>query len=444
MAASKRDFTDYRNFGGSVNEGTGIYEFPVLSYEDKIGNTRVWQIFVRLVKKPETLVTTINWNLLSESQIKIKDTYFDGVDLPKDTYAESWVETGVKEGKITRSIPTYFKDVAFEGQINQRNPFQNALIHARDNYLGQGEKTGTVGELNDMYFPMLASKVDSKTKIPYPCYIQPKLDGIRCLCYLNKVDGGIDEVILYSRQKKEIPKDYIKKEVYEHINAICKKYKKRIYLDGELYKHGERLQDIAGEARNATTTQKIEYHIYDCFFPDELKMVFDDRQNILKEFFEKVDKKSLIKQVTTLVVNDKKEQKKIYDEFIKEGYEGAILRFKDSTYFAHRSKVTLTRSKQLLKLKEQFSEEYEIVGITEGKKGKDKGAVIWVCKTPKTSMEFNVTPKNMTYKERYEIFKKAKAGDNKYIGQMLTVEYQDLSRKGIPARAKGILVRDYE
>ena len=34
MASSKRNFEDFDQFPGELNEGTGYYEFPLLTYED--------------------------------------------------------------------------------------------------------------------------------------------------------------------------------------------------------------------------------------------------------------------------------------------------------------------------------------------------------------------------------------------------------------------------
>ena len=99
----------------------------------------------------------------------------------------------------------------------------------------------------------------------------------------------------------------------------------------------------------------------------------------------------------------------------------------------------------LVKMKKQMTDEYEVISFTEGKKGKDKGALLWILKTDK-DISFTVTPKDMTYEERYKLFKEAsikKYFDEKFKGRMMTVEYEDLSKDQIPLRAKSIGFREH-
>ena len=106
------------------------------------------------------------------------------------------------------------------------------------------------------------------------------------------------------------------------------------------------------------------------------------------------------------------------------------------------------RSKFVLKRKMKYSQEYEVVDFEDGTKGRDKGAIMWICITSDTNKLFSVTPKNITYDERYSLFKEAmydnKNGfNNKFKGRMLTVEYEDLSKDKVPLRAKSIGFREH-
>ena len=71
-----------------------------------------------------------------------------------------------------------------------------------------------------MYFPMLAKQYKDGIKhINFPVYVQPKLDGVRCLIFLKKKDGGEENVIAYTRTKKIFPNiDYVKKILYPYLN----------------------------------------------------------------------------------------------------------------------------------------------------------------------------------------------------------------------------------
>ena len=92
------------------------------------------------------------------------------------------------------------------------------------------------------YKPMLAYPVSDKP-IDYskPTFIQPKLDGVRCLIqadkvdYLTKVETGepVYKVVAYSRTGKEWKNiDHI----LEQLRPFFEEFPE-VVLDGELYNH---------------------------------------------------------------------------------------------------------------------------------------------------------------------------------------------------------------
>lgn len=488
---SKRNMVDFDDFQGSIS-GNGIYEFPSLHHTDSNNRHRIWSIFIRIISK-DGQSHEINWDIKKDKQLKISKDYFktgsDYVNLPSDAIVEAWVETGIIDGKITRSAPTYFENNAFEGQKNQRNAFQQAMIYSRSQYLKRVNKGGqTMNEFqgkasiekesiekesidkpdkktskktksNDitvMYFPMLAKAYkDGKKHLKFPLYIQPKLDGMRCLSFIKDNYKDYSDVVIYSRTKKEFGNiEYIKKLLYPYLAMFYdKKELQSIYLDGELYLHGKKLQDISGQNRKEFEDEKDQnknqYHIYDCFYPKNLDQEYKDRKELLSSVFTAIKKDNnhsvleYIKPVETLLVQDEKESVKVFNRFILEKYEGAILRNTKGLYLANKDKTgAFMRSNDLVKMKKKFTDEFTIVGFTEGR-GKDKGAIIWVCKTKK-NVEFNVTPKDMTYEERYKLYDLCKKDFTPYLGKPLTVEYEDLSKLKVPQRAKALVIRDYE
>ena len=496
---SKRNMVDFDGFQGSISSD-GIYGFPSLHHTDSNNKHRIWSIFIRIISK-DGQSHEINWDIKKDKQLKISPNYFktgsDYVNLPSDAIVEAWVETGIIDGKITRSAPTYFENNAFEGQKNQRNAFQQAMIYSRSQYLKRVNKGGqTMNEfqgkisidntsaddknLNDvesnkksskkktksdytsvnvstlMYFPMLAKAYkDGKKHLKFPLYIQPKLDGMRCLSFIKDGHKDYSDVVIYSRTKKEFGNiEYIKKLLYPYLVMFYdKKEKQSIYLDGELYLHGKKLQDISGQNRKEFEDEKDQnknqYHIYDCFYPKNLDQEYKDRKELLSSVFTAIKKDNnssvleYIKPVETLLVQDEKESVKVFNRFISEKYEGAILRNTKGLYLANKDKTgAFMRSNDLVKMKKKFTDEFTIVGFTEGR-GKDKGAIIWVCKTKK-NVEFNVTPKDMTYEERYKLYDLCKKDFTPYLGKPLTVEYEDLSKLKVPQRAKALVIRDYE
>jgi ATP-dependent DNA ligase len=123
--------------------------------------------------------------------------------------------------------------------------------------------------------------------------------------------------------------------------------------------------------------------------------------------------------------------KRLHDKYVREGYEGLILRNKDGLYKIGQ------RSSDLLKYKEFLDEEFRIVGHTIGD-GVEAGCVIWTCVT-KEGHQFSVRPRG-THEERIEAVKTAA----KQIGKKLTVRFQEWTEDKKPRFPVGLAIRDYE
>ena len=82
--------------------------------------------------------------------------------------------------------------------------------------------------------PMLAHKYNPD-KADYPAYIQPKLDGVRCIIqceYDNVVSANV--IRAYSRTGKEFMNV---KHIKESLRGVFLE-NPNLILDGELYNHG--------------------------------------------------------------------------------------------------------------------------------------------------------------------------------------------------------------
>lgn len=469
-----REYKDFTNIGGKIITSKNWYEFPTLYHVDSKDNIREWTIFIRIVKTgSEKKQKDQNWNVLEENQINMTKNHLKLSKLDDDEIAQVWVETGIMGMKISRHPPSYFTDV-LQGKANARSGLQQALIYARNEWLKREKKGGrteipTISKTDKtkkcrdpvkhgMYFPMLVYRFrDLSENINYPAFVQPKLDGNRCLTYLKgdpEVGFDEDDVIMYTRQHKEYEGfSYLKDALFGSLFKFFKytdKYCESLYLDGEIYKHGMPLQAITSIARNvkknddAKTSDNMEYHIYDCFYPSSMDQLYKDRKKLLEDFYKSLpaETKKWVKLTETTSVKTPMEENKLFKKYLKAGYEGTIIRNKDSVYMGHPTKTgNFTRSKFVLKHKPTYDMEVKVVGYTEGKKGKDKGAIIWVCETDK-GKQFNVTPKSITYSQRKELFKQAKKDFGQFKNRMMTIEYEDLSKDGIPLRAKALQFRD--
>jgi DNA ligase-1 len=416
----------------SVHPETQLFEFPVLHKEK-----RVWKIIVRLIKADsQKNFSKVDWNLMEEVQVPILPEYItDSNTLPSDIIAQLWTETGQIDGKITRSIPTYPLEKN-KDKKNYRNCFQQALSVAESKHKKKREE-GFVEQTSDIVviserlepiFPMLAKPYIGKVK--FPVYAQPKLDGLRCVAFLDHKN----QIILQSRTKKIFPNNIANDRIRKELENVFKILGKDIYLDGELYNHTTKLQTLNRYARgsdNLEDSKVLQYHIYDIM--DKNETVFSDRVKL----FSKIPIGDIIKVVSTQLIENQKDFEQTYIDWIGEGYEGMMIRDLNGVYQFGK------RSGYLLKRKEVFTEEFQIVDYTSGTNGKDLHALIWICSTA-NGIQFKVTP-NLTYEERYQLFQDCNQRFKQhYKHRLLTVEYRGLSIDRVPQHAKAICIRDIE
>lgn len=487
MTSSKKSFKNFRAFPGSVN-GSGVYEFPTLTKKDKSGNSRFWTIFVRLIvhEGPDGPARRKqNWLLSEDKSVEIKDEYFEGKSdyvgpyaLPDNVIAQYWTEHGIiadaksdKKYAVSRTAPTFVRKGKNIGKINATTVFTQALIGARSKY----DKVNNEHVAN-RYYPMALHKYsltprDESKQIKYPVAVQPKLDGVRIVAYW---DIKKRKTVMYSRKLKDIASN---DHIIRALNALFRLINcPGIYLDGELYKHGMHVQEISGLARGDSKSTEAELHIFDCFFPyvklEKMKkyrnMGFHKRNVLLREIFGKVDDadtktsaliKKCIKKVDTYTATSKEHEDMLYEQSLKKGYEGTVVKNMDGEY--KYSSEREYRTYQARKRKPRETAEFEIVGFTQGRSGRAIGALIWKLKTPGCLCEekkckcpypkkimFPAIPKGPwgTDEKRYEMFESFNTTDafEQFKGKKMTVEFDTYSKDGVPLYAWAIAVRDID
>lgn len=277
--------------------------------------------------------------------------------------------------------------------------------------------------------PMLAQNYEKHSKkILYPCYVQPKLDGFRCLAYY---DINENNIILITRTGSIINN-------FKTIRIELKKIfeiNPDIIIDGEIYSDELTFQEIVGyvhlkdiNENNMKNIHKIKYHIFD-YYDTKYNNNFHIRFIRMKSMFDKNKGINNLELVKTYLIEKKDEINKYMEEFIKDNYEGIMIRNYESKYEKGK------RSYGLQKYKNFYEAEYEIIGAKEAE-GNDKGTVIWICKN-ENGKEFSVRPKGLR-EER----KKYYDNYDNYIGKKLTVIYQELTNDNIPRFPVGKSIRE--
>jgi DNA ligase-1 len=256
----------------------------------------------------------------SKSKIRFLDISTDGATIVQ--------VSGVLGGKhVTNVSECKGKNV---GKSNETSHKEQAEIEA---------KAKIVKKLKEGYFkteqeaidevvilPMLAKVFEKEErKVVYPCYAQPKLDGMRAL-------GDCSKKSLTSRSGNLITTLF-------HISSILPN-SSEIVLDGELYAHGKTFQENMRMIKKVgPNTEDVVYHVYDLISD----LPFIERYNLLSKMVEnRID----IDLVETVCILDKKMLIEYHSDNISKGYEGTIVRWGDEGYKLNG------RSSNLLKLKD--------------------------------------------------------------------------------------------
>ncbi len=280
-----------------------------------------------------------------------------------------------------------------------------------------------------MIKPMLAYKVDKKpVDWSEKVFMQPKLDGVRCIIQLNDKN----EVIAYSRTGKP----------WLNINHILKDLKPffdqhpDVILDGELYNHDLRdnFNKIISLVRKTKPTdldrseaaELVQFHCYDYANGS-------DSYGIRMRNLSVSDMYSYcVKYVQTHRVATQSLSKVIHEQNLNDGYEGSILRL-DEPY-------QRKRSYNLQKFKDFHDTEATIVGYVPGK-GKRTGTLGKFLMIDDDGIEFGCPPgKGYNYKMLADILDNV--GD--YIGKRATFTYFERTPSGSYRHPFYKAIRNYE
>ena len=289
--------------------------------------------------------------------------------------------------------------------------------------------------------PMLAYPVSAKP-IDYskPVFIQPKLDGVRCLIQFEKgfnpsLDPSFDDrdkVVAYSRTGK----------VWKNIDHILKELKPffqkhpNVVLDGELYNHDFKndFEQIISMVRKTKPTaeariksrENVQFHCYDIV---NKRMKFSTRD---KWLLSNLPESYCVKLVSTNVVDDEIRARAYHRINLEKGYEGSIVRL-DTPY-------QCKRSHSLRKFKDFQDAEANIVGYEEGK-GKRIGTLGKFVMQDDDGNQFGCPPgKGHNYKDLADIL----ANIHEYMGQRATFTYFERTKAGSYRHPLFKCIRNYE
>jgi DNA ligase-1 len=326
-------------------------------------------------------------------------------------------------GHKHRTTKKYVRKGVNIGKSNEKTPLENAIAiaerffneHLEDNWIDDFNK------LNDppKYLKPMLAKPFKRVNRYKDMVVQPKYNGIRAVSFLH-----INDKRLISRERNEF-------ESMKHISSVIPDMFVDKSPDGELYHHDMTFQEIVRRVKKYRPglSEEIQYWVYDLAIPD---IVFTERYEILTDI---IGEHETIKVVPHFDVSSYEEFKHYHDKFVGDGYEGIIIRNKNSEYKFN------SRPSCLQKYKEFKDAEFRIVGFDKEEwddSGTIRDLVVWICETDKGE-QFNVRPKG-SFEDRIKKYNNA----DEYIGKFITVRYQEESENGTPIFGVGLSIRDYE
>lgn len=277
--------------------------------------------------------------------------------------------------------------------------------------------------------PMLANPIEKidKSKLVFPAYVQPKLDGVRCLAIINS-----EGVKLLSRGGKY----YMVPPVIANLKSVMKKFiteeTPEIILDGEIYNHEMEFEDISSAVKSTKSeTFKLKFCVYDLAVEG---MTFSQRFQKLSLYLGGLNEEHLV-LVPTFPIKNFKQIGRFHERCIEENYEGAMYRTPAGEYQFG------ARSNNLLKIKIFDEDEYPLVKFDiSGHRGVQD--IKAVCQ--KGDKTFSA-PMNGTLAHKTQLYQDYKDGKIKK-GDLVTVEYFGLTLggTGVPRFPKGKTIRNYE
>jgi len=286
--------------------------------------------------------------------------------------------------------------------------------------------------------PMLAYPVSDKP-IDYskPTFIQPKLDGVRCVIQanklpFNKLTSDFIEVKAYSRTGKEWKNIH---HILKQLQPFFFKYPD-VVLDGELYNHDLRdnFEKIISLVRKTKPTdedrleasEKTQFHCYDII--DE-ELPFDQRNEFINQSLMLLGDSIYI--VDTLQCFKHEEALDVhYNLNLKNGYEGSIVRTND-TYHCNRSH-------NLRKFKDFSDSEAKIIDWVEGK-GKRIGTIGKFVAVDADGNEFG-----MPVMDKFEYLQNNFKEMQGWVGKTATFTYFERTKAGSYRHPLFKAIRDYE
>lgn len=325
------------------------------------------------------------------------------------------------------------------GRANETNIFCQAMREAYGLWERRARRHSREHPL-----PMLARVFDDNATYPEPLFVQRKYNGIRAVATLAPGPVIYGRHGIHFAGFARICAEVARIEAAWFRGAFGAASTSPLYLDGELYSHGMSLQAISGITRRANDTASqdgLNFMLYDVFtfgdavfdrapFSERLKVCAQIDSALVAVSGGDANSESAIRVAPTIIAR-RSQIRELFAQFLREGYEGAIIRLDAPYEFSYGD----YHSPNLLKLKPHHDAEFEIVDWAVAERGRAAGALLFICATA-TGERFTVTPTGSIEmrKRLAREFEHTFARD--WRGKKITVIFDEISERGVPLRAR--------
>lgn len=360
----------------------------------------------------------------SYGQVQGKTTLSPTIIIDRTKQKRNWQE------QYTLQFNSEVKKFLDKGYVEvEKHP--NEYTHEELDQIFGKVKTNQFGVIK----PQLAKQADKVTNpkiFDKEWLISKKLDGVKALFYYK--DG---EVHTSSRGGTDYDPSTTHLREYQPLIDFFKA-NPTIILDGELFVRGKTLQQISGAARmekNAYDCDWLQYWIYDCYDTNNPDMIAEDRYKFLiNELNHKfgvlvycsiVDDalEDSIRILEHEYVSGWDNMKKLHDEWVAEGFEGAIITDPTKSYKPG------SRCNNLIKIKQYKSEDFKVIGYKLGLRGSED--MTFTCE-----LEDGRTFEAMPCGTRAEKEEYISNFNTKYKGEYGECTFFNYSDDGIPTQPK--------
>lgn len=301
------------------------------------------------------------------------------------------------------------------GRSNATTPEQQAQLEANA-LITKKLKSGYSYEISDIASVQLPMKVksyqDQIKNVQFPCFSSAKLDGVNAIYKREN-----NKLIIYSRGGEVYPAiPHLEDAIHKVMDLFGSNE-----LNGELYIHGEYLQDIQSAVKKPKELSKrLSFCIFD--IADSKEEFYERAMTMHKLNQFNITINSTVSVIYNITCRSHEDVEEHYSECTNFGYEGTVIKNYNAKY---RHNV---RSSDMFKYKKAQSAEFKIKNYNL-----DKNRLpVFVMES--SGGDFKAKPKGSH--DFWKLF-----NPDEYIGNWATIEFETFSKDQKPLKPIFITLR---